>query len=733
MNPAYVTELLQGLQRVRSTGADKWQACCPAHDDRQASLSIGLTPDGKILLHCFASCSTESILAALHLPASALFPPKDSPASRAPGPTQASLNKADAPVKRKLVTTYAYTDEAGTLLYQALRYEPKGFSQRRPDGQGSWAYNLDGVRRVLYRLPEVQAAAVNRQGVFITEGEKDADNLSKLGLTATTSAMGAGKWLPEYSEALRGAHVVILPDNDAPGRKHAYEVATALLGIAASARILCLPNLPDKGDVSDWLQAGGSAAQLKELARNTPVWTPDTAAAASAEMAPMGDTTLNPPLSLPRKSRKDVALWPDALGEEAYYGLAGDLVRAIEPHTEADPAALLYQFLIAFGNLIGRSAFFPVEASKHHLNLFGVMVGQSSRGRKGTSADHVLRLLHTVDSHWEENCVQSGLSSGEGLLSAVRDPVEKCEPVRKNGKIESYQTVKVDEGVEDKRLLVMEGEFANTLRVFQREGNTLSPLLRQAWDKGNLRVMTKSALMATGAHISICGHITREELRRYLAENEADNGFANRFLWVCVKRSKLLPFGGDLEQVNWTPLLWRLTEACEFAKTVGPMQRAADTNTMWRNVYEHLTQDNDGLFGKVTSRSEAQVLRLSCVYALLDLCDVIQPAHLLAALSAWQYCEDSARYIFGNSLGDPIADAILKALKQAGEAGLFRNDLLNLFNRRINKERMTQALDLLLEQELAVSEKVDTGGVRPAERWQAAQLDAPEMDEDEDE
>ncbi len=182
----------------------------------------------------------------------------------------------------RVVATYDYTDEAGRLLYQVVRYAPKDFRQRRPNGRGAWLYNLGNVRRVLYRLHEL-AAADGTRPVFVVEGEKDADALHALGLVATTAAMGAGKWRPEYSESLRGRRVIILPDNDNPGRQHAETVAKALSGIASSVAILELPDLAPKGDVSDWLSAGGNKEALLKLALECPAWGSNEAGGAGPE------------------------------------------------------------------------------------------------------------------------------------------------------------------------------------------------------------------------------------------------------------------------------------------------------------------------------------------------------------------------------------------------------------------------------------------------------------------
>ena len=250
-------------------------------------------------------------------------------------------------------------------------------------------------------------------------------------------------------------------------------------------------------------------------------------------------------------------LWP-RLAEEALYGLPGDIVRAMEPHTEADPAALLVNVLAAFGSAAGRGAHVRVGPDTHHLNLFAVLVGETAKGRKGTSWGYTRNLMHAADASWCVERIMNGLSSGEGLIHAVRDHVMK-----KNKKGEEELE---DEGVLDKRLLVLEPEFASILKVASREGNTLSAIIRQGWDGDRLQVMTRNnPIKATGAHLSMLGHVTKDELLRHLTDTEAANGFANRYLWIMVRRSKELPFGGEWSTVDTAVLTRRLKAALEFA------------------------------------------------------------------------------------------------------------------------------------------------------------------------
>jgi len=172
-----------------------------------------------------------------------------------------------------IAATYGYCDESGSLLFQAVRYEPKGFSLRRPNGKGGWVGNMEDVNPVLYRLPELMAADPSKP-VFICEGEKDVDRLIAVGLVATTNAMGAGKWRDGYSECLKGRSVVVLPDNDKDGSDHAAAVAFSLQGLAKSVKVLGLPGLPEKGDSTDWLDQGHQVEELIELASAAVEWEP---------------------------------------------------------------------------------------------------------------------------------------------------------------------------------------------------------------------------------------------------------------------------------------------------------------------------------------------------------------------------------------------------------------------------------------------------------------------------
>ena len=408
----------------------------------------------------------------------------------------------------------------------------------------------------------------------------------------------------------------------------------------------------------------------------------------------------------------------------AFHGLAGQLVHAIQPHSEADPVALLIQTLTAFGIYIGRTAHFTVEGDTHYLNLFAALVGTSSKGRKGSSWSQVNKFFTKLAPDWVTDRVKTGLSSAEGLIWAVRDPIWKMERVAKNGK-KKYEKVLADAGVNDKRLLCYEPEFASLLKVMERQGNNLSPVLRAFWDGNDvIETLTKhSPAKATGAHVSLIGHVTAEELRRYLSATEQANGFGNRFLWLAVRRSKLLPEAGNPDEHVLDTLRGKFFEALDFARSQGAIDFDDDSRAAWHDAYALLSEGKPGLASRMLARAEAQVRRLACLYAVLDLSAVVRPEHLRAALALWKYVEETVHYVFGGSLGDRLADEILHELTTE-PAGLTRDDIRELFNRHRSSLEITRALTLLLSHKLAHAKKIPTGG-RPEEHWFAGPEPAP--------
>ena len=418
---------------------------------------------------------------------------------------------------------------------------------------------------------------------------------------------------------------------------------------------------------------------------------------------------------------------------EAYHGLAGAIIEKLAPHTESDPVALLLQLLAYWGTVLGRKAFYTVEATRHYTNMFVGLVGPTSKGRKGTAYDHIEYYMRAIDASWTKRNKGGGCGSGEGLIYAVRDPViQRVAKRAKSGSV-SYEEQITDHGVIDKRYLLSESELTGVLKVCQRDGNILSEIFRQAWDHGDLHNTVKSnPYHATNAHISVIGHLTIDGLQRHLTSADMANGFGNRFLWPLVRRVQLLPDGGQLQKENVQKLIARLSEVFHQAKTVEEMRRDVEAREIWHAVYEPLSEGKPGLVGSLLGRGEAQVLRLSMLYALLDGSKLIGKDHLNAALAVWQYCEASARYIFGTASGDEDADTLLQALANVYPQGLDRKFIMNeTFQGHLRADELDRIVSVLVKRQCITDTEVPrekgTGPGRPKHVYAALSRELSEL------
>ena len=533
--------------------------------------------------------------------------------------------------------------------------------------------------------------------VCIAEGYATAASIFEATDHAVAVAFNAANMEPvaiSVRTQFPDARLVLCADNDIhPDGKPNTGVIAAERAARAVGGLVAVPVLDGvKCDFNDLAQRAGAEAVQRTISAATAPPDHPTPANQAASALPAAES----------------GGWPAPLDEAAFYGLAGDIVRAIEPHSEADGAALLLQTLVAFGALVGRGAHVRVEGDEHHAQLYLLLVGQTAKARKGTSWGRIHRLFSRVPD-WPK--VVEGLSSGEGLKWAVRDPREDREPG-------NQPAAEMDVGIPDKRLLVVESEFAQVLRQTARAGNTLSATIRSAWDTGQLATLTKNdPVTATGTHISIVGHITMDELRAELTATDTANGFANRFLFMCVRRSKCLPLGGNgPPEAVAADLARRIALAADSARKLQAVGMTPAARETWTRIYPKLSEGTSGLLGAVTARGEAQCLRLALLYALLDGAENVDDVHLVAAIAVWERAEASAMHIFGSAIGDRLADAILRALRAAGQAGLSRTDIRNLLGRHGRAERIEAALELLSRHGLAYAEQHQTGG-RAAEVW----------------
>lgn len=409
--------------------------------------------------------------------------------------------------------------------------------------------------------------------------------------------------------------------------------------------------------------------------------------------------------------------WP-VLDDAALHGLPGAVVRLIEPHTEADPIALLTSFLSEAGTMLNRRPHLILDGGSHPLLFWPVLVGNSSKSRKGTAGKRIQMLMNLADPSWTRGEYKGTLSSGEGLCFSVRDPQYKEEAVKKGGQpTGATVTILVDAGVQDKRIFLVQSEFGSVLRVMAREGNSLSGVLRDAWDGLTLAPMTKAnRVRATDPHIGIVSHVTKDELRRNLTDSETSNGFGNRFCWFAVRRSKELPFPSSPSNEALQSLATQIGKALQGARNFGVIGLTDLAREAWQAVYHDLSADRPGMAGALLARGEAHVMRLSALYAVLDGQAVIDLVHLKAGLSLWQYAEESTRLIFGDTLGNPIAATILRALRANGE--ISDSQVSDLFARHVSAAKLEQAKTVLLSAGLAHCVTIETGG-RPRIVWRA--------------
>ena len=401
------------------------------------------------------------------------------------------------------------------------------------------------------------------------------------------------------------------------------------------------------------------------------------------------------------------------LNNKALYGLAGYFVALATDKSEADPAAVLITFLTRFAVECDSSPYLMIGDSKHYARIFSIIVGASSKARKGTSGKPVGRLFEfpkecSQYNHVIAKSTPGPLSSGEGIIYAVRDKKEEW-----NAREGKYQIE--DPGVEDKRLFIHDEEFASALSCTKREGNILSTIVRCAWDNGSIAPLTKtSKISTTNAHIGICSHITQYELDKKMNDTEAFNGFANRFLWCHSHREKLVPFPEPIPDEEIQYMQKVLLETFSKVQNIERMAIDDKAKEFWIDIYPELSREHPGLAGTIINRAEAQVIRLSMIYALLDGNNQIGEEHLKAALSLWEYCKKSAQIIFSNRYINPLSQRILLALESGPKS---TTELFDCFSRRKTRNELHRALAELISNGEVMKKKNNTSG-RPKDIYQ---------------
>lgn len=520
-----VEDALTGLGRNPKRNADQIDARCPAHDDDSPSLSV--TYDraaGKVLVNCHAGCSPDAVIAELGLTWSDLFDQPGTDTARRP----------------EIVATYDYCDEKGEVLYQKIRYAPKDFRVRRPDGRGGFTWKIGDARRVLYRLPEVRDAIAAGKPVLVVEGEKDADRAAAIGLVATTNFEGAAsdsqrpKWRPGYSAVLRGANVLVVADNDTAGFAHAEAVAASLVGVAATVGVFRPAVDTPKADLSDHLDAGFGVEDL--IAVNVSAATSLSPAGAPRPLTAIGggqDTTVHPDvIAAVRLPILPMEFW-EARKVHAQ-------IRAAAHSRLASADLVLHVVLARLAAMRSHQLVFDSGRGPSSLNYFAAMVGASGIG-KTTGAD-----------------VAPGLAPPPGYLDAPHDPAEPipfadglpigsgegiAEAFMGTREVEVGQTKNGDPMTRRSRAMVRhnalvladEGEVFT--RVGERKGATVGGTLRSAWSgatigQANGRDETTRIIPARSYALGLVVGFQPATALPLLADTAT--GMAQRFAWVSA-------------------------------------------------------------------------------------------------------------------------------------------------------------------------------------------------------
>ncbi|AMV18200.1 DUF3987 domain-containing protein [Planctomyces sp. SH-PL14] len=363
--------------------------------------------------------------------------------------------------------------------------------------------------------------------------------------------------------------------------------------------------------------------------------------------------------------------------------------------------ALLVQLLAAVGVMMGRNVKIFVDGCYHYPLLHVLILGRSSKARKGTSLGWITQFVALIDPEFSINCIVSGISSGEGLISAIADdPETKAE--------------------RDKRLLVVETEYTGVFRKCAREGNVLAPTLRQLWDGGHVGILTKGhKVTVADPMVGLIGHATIGELKARIDPGDICGGNANRLLWTLAKRSKLMPFSTRPDAKELDALAatfrYRITEAQE----AGEVTRSREANATWRVMYTALAADDStDIVGDVLSRSEPMLLRVALIYAALDGSGTIDVTHLESAAAVWDYCSASARFVFSDSTGNKLTDRVVRLLIDAGEEGLTQSALASNACKNAPVDTLNAALKVGEGMGLIFADTVQTTG-RPAKRWRS--------------
>jgi molybdopterin biosynthesis enzyme MoaB len=527
----------------------------------------------------------------------------------------------------KTVVAWPYFDDAGKLLATKYRLSSDSHDTYFEPADPHVPYGLNN--------PLLKNMVSGSYDLLITEGESDCHTFGCWGFPVIGISGNQG-WLPEYAELPvvgNAKRVLVCEDQDEGGKTFASRVLKDI----PQALILRFEGAKDPSEL-----------HLKHSDAGGEDWLPHPFIQ-SLDIA-IQTATLQRAMRQPKAAKTK----PSPMREEAFYGLAGKIVKLLEPQLEASREAILANVLGCSAVLFQHEAYFKVTADIHYPDDYYLTVGNSAVARKGTTTNAVLEVLERVRPGFGERILR-GLSTGQGLITALS---------RKRPGGEEKNEEAVSDPIAP-AVLIEISEFAELLAVMRRDENTLSAVLRDAWDGKRLAVLTRTQpLRVQNVSLATIAHITQRELLERLTSTDKANGFANRHIFIWMERVKLLP-RGSMDNLDCDEIIGDLNAAIQAAHGAGAIKRDAETEELWAEEYKHLSTRGDSMIDALLSRAEAHVMRLSLLYALLDGSREIRKVHLKAALAVWHYSEASVQYVFGHAV-DGDDQKILKKLEQNG-------------------------------------------------------------------
>jgi hypothetical protein len=421
----------------------------------------------------------------------------------------------------------------------------------------------------------------------------------------------------------------------------------------------------------------------------------------------------------------EISIWPKPISDAGMYGIPGEFVRLVEADTEGDRNIILLTFLVYAGNFLGREYYVRTGADRQCANLYLCVVGGTSGGRKGSAISAAESFFTQGSNPPKLPKIVYGVSSGEGVIHQVRDAKTKREL---NKKTKQFEDIILDEGVTDKRVLFNLSEFQQYIAAMRRQESILASIIRQAWDKGMIASPSKNnEVISTNAYISMVAATSKEELLVEVTATDAHNGTLNRIMFACAQRSRLLPEGGEFDELynsdKWKELQRRFHENVKNATGGASLrvERESDTQDDWgrndftgRGLYYTLSRPRIGQWGTITARAPQQVIRLSLIFAIINGHSRIQTTDQDAAVECWRFCDDSTKYIFGDRVEDARAVQILTTLRELPN-GLTRSQMGEMWRGK----DLDESLGWLAKVGLIYRHEERTSG-RPAERWFAS-------------